>query len=48
MRAPGRSMNLDGDGRRFRRNEGERVNIEIYHWHKECVEWLYVDIFTTS
>jgi hypothetical protein len=26
--APGRSVNLDGEGKRSRRNKGERVDIE--------------------
>ena len=29
VRAPGRSVNLDGDGKRFLRKNGEKVDIEI-------------------
>jgi hypothetical protein len=28
VRTPGRSVNLDGDGKRFLRKEGEKVDIE--------------------
>jgi hypothetical protein len=47
VRAPGRSVNLDGDGKRFRRNEGERVDIETDISLARRVRRMALDTFMT-
>jgi len=46
VRAPGRSVNLEGDGKRFRRKEGERVDKEREISLARRVRRMALDTFT--